>query len=414
MIVFWIVAALLAVAALVYVLWPLLRPRKAGVVSRREANVSIYRDQLRELEADLASGAVSRADYERSRVELEARLLEDVGAAADTAPARAAGRQAALALALVVPLVAVGVYWLTGNPRGLDPHQAAANVHEFQAMVDRLAAKMRENPENADGWKLLGRSYTALGRFAEAVDAYAKAVERSPRDAQLLADFADALAMTRGQTLEGEPARLIERALEIDPNNLKALALSGTVAYERRNYAQAAATWSRMLPLVPPDSDDARSIQANVDEARKLAGIAPAPRPELAKKQQPDKKQQADKKQASAHPGVRGTVRLSDELSKQVQPDDTVFVFALADKGPPMPLAALRAKARDLPLRFQLDDSMAMAQGLNGSAFPRIGVTARVSKSGSVQASAGDLQGASAPVANDASGITVVIDRPMR
>lgn len=408
MIVFWVVAALLAVAALVYVLWPLLRPKKTGVVSRREANVSIYRDQLRELEADLASGAVSRADYERSRVELEARLLEDVGAGADTAPARAPGRQAALALALVVPLVAVGVYWFIGNPRGLDPHQAAANVHEFQAMVDRLAAKMRENPENADGWKLLGRSYTALGRFAEAVDAYAKAAERSPRDAQLLADFADALAMTRGQTLDGEPARLIERALEIDPNNLKALALSGTVAYERQNYAQAAATWSRMLPLVPPDSDDARSIQANVDEAKKLAGIAPAPRQELAKKEQ------TQKKQASAHPGVRGTVRLSDELRKQVQPDDTVFVFALADKGPPMPLAALRAKARDLPLTFELNDSMAMAQGLSVSAFPRIVVTARVSKSGSVQASAGDLQGASAPVANDASGIVVVIDRPVR
>ncbi|HYX64889.1 MAG TPA: hypothetical protein VE935_11795, partial [Burkholderiales bacterium] len=249
------------------------------------------------------------------------------------------------------------------------------------------------------GWKLLGRSYTVMGRFPEAVEAYAKAAERTPRDAQLLADFADALAMARGQTLQGEPEKLVERALEIDPKNLKALALYGTAAYERKDYAKAAQIWSRMLPLVPEGSEDAQAIAQNVEEARKLAGIG-----EPAKKPAP----------ANASRGVRGVVRLAPELRRQVQPDDFVFVFARAAQGPPMPLAVLRRKASDLPIEFSLDDSMAMAQGLNISAFPQVVVGARISKSGNATPQPGDLQGASAPVANNASGVAVTIDSVVR
>src|SRR5204862_6302005 len=202
---------------------------------------------------------------------------------------------------------------------------------------------------------------------------FAKAAERSPRDAQLLADFADALGMARGQRLAGEPEKLVERALVVDPNNLKALALAGTAAYERQDYAKASEFWSRMLPLVPADSEDARMISGNVEEARKLAGIGGAEKPA------------SNSAAAKAHPGVRGTVTLSAELKKQVKPDDQVFVFARAAEGPPMPLAVMPAKAADLPLTFALNDSMAMAQGLNVSAFPRIVITARVSKSGSAK-----------------------------
>jgi cytochrome c-type biogenesis protein CcmH len=272
---------------------------------------------------------------------------------------------------------------------------------QVDAMVERLAARLRENPDDAEGWKLLGRSYTALGKYPQAVAAFAKAAERSPRDAQLLADFADVLAMTRGRSLEGEPAALVARALEIDPKNLKALALSGTIAYERQEYAKAAQTWARMLPLVPEGSEDARIISENVEEARKLAGIGGSI----------DKKHPGvDKK----HPGVRGTVSLSPALKKDVKPDDSVFVFARAADGPPMPLAVLRARAGDLPLKFSLDDSMAMAAGMNVSAHPKIVVVARVSKSGSAKPTKGDLEGASKPVANDAAGVAVLIDSVVR
>jgi cytochrome c-type biogenesis protein CcmH len=395
---FFVVATGLVALALAFVLRPLLFSGKSGALSRREANIAIYRDELRELDADLAAGTLPREEYERARLELEARLLEDVSSA-DSAPPAPARRASLWALAIAVPLVAGAVYLLTGDPAAMLPARQMPDAAQVDAMVARLAAKMREHPEDAQGWKLLGRSYTVMGRFPEAVEAYAKAAERSPRDAQLLADFADALAMARGQTLQGEPEKLIERALEIDPNNLKALALSGTAAYERKDYAKAADVWSRMLPLVPEGSEDAQAIGQNVSEARKLAGIG---------------EPQRGNQNAAASAGVHGVVRLAPELKAQVKADDTLFVFARAAEGPPMPLAVLRGKATDLPLQFSLNDSMAMAQGLKISAFPKVVVTARISKGGAATAQPGDLQGASAPVANDARGVTVTIDTVVR
>lgn len=384
---FLVAAAGLAALALAFVLRPLFARGGKRSVSRQDANVAIYRDELRELEADLAAGTLAREDYERARLELEARLLEDVSAteAPAAAPAR---RSSAWLVGAAVPLVAVVVYLVTGDPGAMAPARQVPDAAQVEAMVARLAAKMREHPEDAEGWKLLGRSYTVMGRYREAVDAYARAAERTPRDAQLLADFADALAMARGQTLQGEPEKLVARALEIDPGNLKALALAGTAAYERKDYAGAAEIWSRMLPLVPEGSEDARAIGENVAEARKLAGIGQA--------------------------GVRGTVRLAPALKAQVKPDDVLFVFARAAQGPPMPLAVLRGRAADLPLEFRLDDSMAMAQGLKLSAFPKVVVTARISKSGAATAQPGDLQGASPAVASDAAGVAVTIDTVVR
>jgi cytochrome c-type biogenesis protein CcmH len=398
---FAIAAAVLAAGALAFVLRPLFA-RNFGGVSRREANIAIYKDQLLSLDADLAAGKLAREDYDRSRMEIEARLLQDVSAGeSPVAAAARPGRASLIAVGVAVPLVAVAVYLATGTPEAMNPGQEMPDAAQIEGMVARLAAKMREHPEDVEGWKMLGRSYTVLGRYPQAVEAYAKAAQRAPRDSELLADFADALAMVHGQSLQGEPERLVERALAIDPHNLKALALGGTAAYERKDYAKAAQIWGRMLPLVPEGSDDARAIAQNVAEARTLAGIG-AP----AKAQ--------EKSPAKAAGGVRGMVRLAPELKAKVNPDDTLFVFARAGEGPPMPLAVQRARAGDLPLQFHLDDSMAMAQGLAISAFPRIVVTARISRSGTATPQSGDLQGASAPVGNDARGITVTIDSVVR
>ena len=408
---FWLIAAAFAAGALVYVLRPLLRQRAPARVSSGDANIAIYKDQLRELDAELAAGSLTQDDHARAKLELEARLLEDVPAM-EVERAAVGGRRAAIAVGIAVPVLAVAVYFVTGNPRSFDPHQAIPSKAEVEGMVSRLAAKLRENPQDADGWKLLGRSYTVMGRYPQAVEAFAKALEIHPRDSQLLADFADALAMTKGGKLIGEPEKLVERALEADPNNLKALALAGTVAYEKQDYAKAADLWGRMLPLVPPDSEDAKMIGENVDEARKLAGIGPAPK--LPAKSAVAKAPAQKGAVASSHPGVRGTVRLAPDLAKSVKPDDLVFVFARAAEGPPTPLAVIRARAGDLPLTFALNDSLAMAQGLSVSSVPRIVVTARVAKSGNAKPAAGDLQGASTPVANDASGVNVLIDSVVR
>ena len=393
---FWISAAALAAAVLFLLLRALLRTAQQGAVSRRDANIAIYRDQLRELDADLAAGLLAQADYERARRELEARALQD--AAPEAAPAARGGRALAWGIGAAVPVLALAVYLVVGNPGALSPRsdEHAAVEHQLDAMIDRLANRLREQPDDAEGWKLLGRSYVVLGRFAEAADAYAKAAARSPRDAQLLADFADALAMARGQQLAGEPEKLIARALEIDPENLKALALAGTAAFARKDYAGAARQWEKMLPLVAPDSEDAREIRANVQEARALAGKPPLAEKPVATRQ------------------LSGTVALAPKIKGQASPDDTVFIFARAAEGPPMPLAVRRLKVRELPTSFTLDDSMAMAPGMSLSAHPRVVVVARISRSGAPVAQPGDLQGASSTVANDARGVAIVIDTVVR
>jgi cytochrome c-type biogenesis protein CcmH len=392
---FWAICAALAALALALVLRPLLARRGAAGVSRREANIAVYRDQRRELDADLAAGKLAPAEHEKARAELETRLLADVDTAPEESRPPRGGWRAAALVGLAVPLAALAVYLAVGTPAAVtgQPGQGEISAAQIEVMVERLAARLRENPDDTDGWKMLGRSYAVLGRFGEAVDAYSKAALRAPRDAQLLADFADALAMARGRSLQGEPEKLVLRALEIEPGNLKALALAGTAAFERKAFAAAADYWQRVLPLVPPDSEDAQVIRDNVAQATRLAGgQAAAPR-------------------AAA---LSGTVRISPKLKGKFGPEDTVFIYARAAEGPPMPLAVQRVKARELPVSFALDDAMAMAPGMELSAHARVVVTARVSKSGGATPQPGDLQGASAPVASDARGVEVVIDTVVR
>jgi cytochrome c-type biogenesis protein CcmH len=399
---FWAIGAALAALALWAILRPLEARRAGATVSRRAANLAIYRDQRRELEADLAAGKLERADYERARTELEARALEDIGASEEAGP-RGGGRRAqAIAIGVAAPLVALAVYVAVGNPGALTPAPhggGAVSAAQIEEMVEQLAARLRENPQDAVGWKMLARSYTVMGRFDQAVEAYMQAAQRDPRDAQLLADFADALGMARGRSLQGEPERLVRRALEIDPGNLKALALAGTAEFDRGDFAAAAATWERMLPLVPAESEDARAIRENVAEARRHAGSA-AP-PPVAATPAP----------APASKSLRGRVTIAPQLRERIGPQDTLFIYARAASGPAMPLAILRRSAGELPLEYALDDSMAMAAGMELSSQPRVVITARVSRSGGARPQPGDLQGASGPVASDAQGVDILIDK---
>ena len=389
MILFWVIAVALATLALALVLRPLVFQGQKKNPSRKDSNISIYRDQLRELEADRAAGTLADADYQSARTELEARLLED--AVPEAAPPRSASRALLVTVALVVPLCGAALYAVVGTPGAIgpreDPH--AFDEKQLTALVEKLAGRMRENPDDPEGWKLLGRSYVALGRFPEAFDAYTKAALRKPRDAELLADMADVLATMRPTRLQGEPEKLVLRALEIDPQNLKALALAGTAAFDRKDFDGAVRHWSRMLPLVEPNSEDARQIQGSINEAKSRGGGAPLR-------------------------ALNGKVSISKKLAGQAKPDDTVFIFARAVEGPPMPLAVKRVQVRDLPLEFSLDDSMAMAPGMNLSAHARVVVGARVSKRGTPTPQPGDLQGISAPVANDARGVSVTIDSVVR
>ncbi|MEJ2553643.1 MAG: c-type cytochrome biogenesis protein CcmI [Gammaproteobacteria bacterium] len=214
MIVFSVVAAILVAAALLFIVPPLWRRRDQHSVQRDRSNLEIYKDQLQELEADLANGILSQEQFEQGRVELERRLLEDVNPETSQQVVqddRGEGRGAAIAVILLVPLLAVFLYLLEGNPAALSPGKItvadqagkgpahAVTMEQIQAMVQRLATRLQSNPNDANGWRMLGRSYVALGRYQDAISALNKAVAMIPNDPDLLADYADALAMTNGQ-----------------------------------------------------------------------------------------------------------------------------------------------------------------------------------------------------------------------
>ena len=404
MIAFLVIAGLLVIAALVFVVPPLIRRGTGGGVSRDATNVAVYRDQLRELEADLNAGTLARDQYDRARREIEARLLQDVSGGDAAAPARPRSRAAAIALGIAIPVCALAVYLFVGNPQALAPEADGPRAHglteqQVIGLVERLAARMRDNPEDAEGWVMLGRSHMALGRFKEAAEAYANATARMPKDAQLLADYADALGMAQGRSLKGEPERIIARALAADPGNVKALALAGTAAFDNQDYAKATDYWGRIVPLVPQDSELAQSIRASIAEAQERSGAAPA-----AKKAPV----------AAGASRVSGVVRLAPELAAKVRPEDTVFIFARAAEGPRLPLAILRRQVRDLPLEFTLDDTMAMSPAMKLSDQARIVLGARVSKTASANPQPGDLQGLTTPVKVGAERINVVIDTELR
>lgn len=395
---FLIGAALLLLVALAFVLPPLLRkdaaaPTDAG---HDQLNLAVLRDQLRELDADLAAGTIDRDAYDSARHDLEQRVLDEVQPQ-QAAQAQAVAQRpwAALAVGVIVPVLAGAMYFAVGEPGGFDPQQAAAaqeddshalTQEQIEGMVAGLAQRMENDPGNVDGWHMLARSYNAMGRYEQASAAYARLVQLVPHDAALLADYADTLAMAGNRSLQGEPEKVVERALKVDERNVKALALYGTAAFERGDYQTAITRWQRIVALVPPESDVARSVAASIDEARGKLGKGAA----VA--------QAAPQKADAAPIALQGVVDLDPALRAQVSPEDTVFIFARAAQGPRFPLAVVRKQVKDLPARFTLDDSMSMTPEAKLSGVASVVVGARVSRSGNAIPAAGDLEGETAPL----------------
>jgi cytochrome c-type biogenesis protein CcmH len=236
-------------------------------------------------------------------------------------------------------------------------------MQQIEAMVDKLAERLKTTPDDVQGWTMLARSYTVLRRFNEAIPAYARAAELDPNNAGLLADYADAVAATQQTANNPKSMALIERALKADPKHFKALALSGSAAFDRGDYAVAISQWQKIAVQLPPDSELAPRVQAMIGDARaKLGGndAAPAPSSSTRVAAAPPA---ASAARPAAGTSVTGTVTLDPALAAQAAPGDSVFVFARAANGSRMPLAVQRAQVKDLPLAFKLDDSMAMAPG---------------------------------------------------
>ena len=404
---FVIVAVAMMALALAWLLWPLLRPTTSHSVERSAANVTIIKDQFADLDADLARGTLSAEQHAESKRELERRLLDEARGSESVRAERRPHRSYAVIVALIAPIAAAALYWQIGTPEALSPQAAVAqdanrpSPEEIDAMIAKVKQRLEKEPDNIEGWTILARTHYTLGKFQDAAVAYAALTALVPYDADLLADYADALAMSQGKNFAGKPMELVQLALKIDPTQWKALAMAGSEAFERKDYKAAADFWQRLQDSAPADSPMRERVQASIDEARSLAGMPPVAQVQKG----------APAGGASDARSVSGTVTLSPALAAKVKPDDSVFVFARPADGSRMPVAVVRARVSELPLRFTLDDSRAMAPTAKISALSEVIINARVSRSGNAIPASGDLEGATEKVKVGTQGMAVVIDR---
>lgn len=279
-------ALLLSVVTLGALVWPLLRHGRrlaSAEFSRKQLNAAIYRDQLAELERDRDEGALSQVDYEQAQTELQRRMLEDTADAdAQATPARI-GRALPIGLAISLPIAATALYLVIGNPQAINApaHPQRFNMADIERMVSDMAAKLEKEPENFNGWAMLARSYKVMGRYPEAVRAYARTGPLLDSSADLLIDYADAQAAADGG-FSPQVLALVDKALKLDPANAQGLWLRGSAAFEAKQFDQAIADWEVLLKALPEGSEDANAIAANLAEARKLKP-APSARPAAKK-----------------------------------------------------------------------------------------------------------------------------------
>ena len=412
---FVLASALLVVSTLLLLLRPWRRRPLEGVASTREINTGIYRDQLAELDRDLAAGTLAEADHAQARSELQRRLLDDAATAETPVAAVSGARTTTWLIALSVPLLAGALYAALGKPAALDPVARQGTTQgEVVKMVATLAARLEAKPDDPKGWAVLGRSYRVMGRMPDAQKAFERIGPELDRDPVLLAEYADVLAANANGQLEGKPMEMVARALKLDPDNPMALALSATAAFNRKDIGTAVAQWERLLKTLPPDSEDAKWVQNQLAEIRtamasstaaQASGTQVIPVPAAASASA------APAAVAGGDMSIRGQVSLAPALAAQALPTDTVFIFARAVQGPRMPLAVQRGKVSDLPLNFKLDDSLAVSPDFKISGFTEVRIEARISRSGSATPSPGDLIGVGPVVKPGARDLKVTIDQ---
>ena len=426
---FWATAALLLAGALLFVLPPLLRPAttRAGL-----SPMAAYRDQRTQIDAEFAQGVLTSEQHAQALAELQARVIEEVGEVPDVKPVtqKAQSRAFVGTIAALIPVGAVALYALLGTPAALHPERAqeaaggqegghAVSQEEMEGLVQKLAEKLKQNPNDPVGWQMLARSYVVFQRLPEAAQAYDKAYQLKADDPNMLADYADVLAMVNGRSLDGKPEQLVKEALKLDPQHQKSLSLMGTAAFNRGDFQGAADWWKKLLATVPPGSPGAAQVQASIDQAlaeSARSGGKPVPAAATVAAAPADKPAAPGEKPAVAAAGatVEGSVSVGDAVKGSIPPGATLFVYARPADGSRMPLAILRTSADKFPFAFKLDDSQAMSPQSRISLQQQVQLVARISKSGNAMPQAGDLTGTFGPVKVGAKDVKLVIDEVVK
>ncbi|OEC44322.1 c-type cytochrome biogenesis protein CcmI [Pseudomonas sp. 1D4] len=373
MIDFWLAAGLLLLVALAFLLIPVLRGRKAQAEEDRTAlNVALYQERLAELQAQHEAGTLTEAQLEAGRAEAARELLADTEGAAADRSARL-GRALPLLAALLVPAVGLGLYAHWGSS---DKVQLAREMREqprtIEEMTARLEKAVQAQPDSAEGWYFLGRTYMAQERPADAAKAYERAVQIAGRQPELLGQWAQALYFASQKRFTPEVQALTKDALKADPNEVTSLGLLGIAGFEEGRFKDAIGYWERLIAVLPQDDPSRAALQGGIDRARERLAENGETLPER-------------ETLTKSMPQLKVRVDLAAALKDKVQPGDTVFIFARAAEGPPMPLAVKRLTVKDLPAEVVLSDADAMMPQLKISSFPQVQLVARVSREGNAK-----------------------------
>ena len=355
-------------------------PEDAG----NEVNLAIHRERLRTLDAELRAGRITAQDRSAAREEIERELLGDLDERASSVPGdRSPARRTALVVALALPVLGFGTYFHLGAWQSLVASPLEGGADDPSALLAPLEAAVRANPRDAVAWVRLGRAAVAAERYHHGLQAFAEAHRLRGDQPDLLADYAEAEALLRGYRFSGDPARRLERALELDPRHAKSLWLAGFAALQGARPERALQRWEALLALDETNSEQARLIEALIARTREEVGTGEAG---------------AAEEDGEAAPVLVVTVRLDERFRAEVDGSESLFVYARSPGASPLPLAVRRESARALPLTFRLDDSMSMVPERTLSRAQRVEVGARVSRSGEARAGSGDIQGLSGPV----------------
>ena len=396
---FWAFAVAAVVLALAFVLPWLVRKSSVeqGKAARRDINLAVYRDQMNDLATEYSNGQLTEEQYLAGKLEIETRTAEDALAQEDHTSVPAASRRLAYTLAVVLPLATIAMYAWLGNPQALVasgerelPSMASQPTEaEMQQIVQRIEERAKANPNDIEAWETLANLNAMLSRWPEALQAFEKSREIAPNKASVLSGYAESLAMTGDMLMAGRPMEMVNQALKLDANDKKALELSAIHAFQSENYAEAAQFLDRLIRLVSPEEPYAQEILRMRNEALRLAGQGTVTNP------------------ASV---VAGRVDVAPELQSKLRPESVVYLIARdGESGPP--LAAARMNMAAFPMRFRLDDSMAMNPANTLSNHKQVVLLARISVSGNPLAQSGDLEGRLVGVAVGSQDVKVVIDR---
>ncbi|MDH5361641.1 MAG: c-type cytochrome biogenesis protein CcmI [Gammaproteobacteria bacterium] len=410
----FILIAVVMLAAAVLVLSPaLLGKSRVGDTDRTEQNVLIAQEQIAALEKDLAEAVIEQAQFEEQKAEIERNLLSDVDQAVTetTSSISQRGRVWAISLvALFTIMASTGLYLQIGTPEVMEladaPPQQAGNHAKAQGgaapvdmeqSINKLKARLFDNPDDLEGWFLLGRSYMAMGRYQESADAMGKVYAKVQNHAGVIIAYADALAMANNGKLSGKPFELVQQALKLEPNNATGLWLAGLAYEEQGNHKQALASFKKLRPQLT-DANSSAKVNELIAKMETQLGLPPS-------------KDVSPQMAASGTVGIEVVVMASDEVMAKLSGNETVFIYAKAMQGPPMPLAAKRISVQELPITLRLDDSMAMMPQMKLSNFEQVLVGARISKSGNAIAQKGDFYKELSSIKSKGNGkVTVIVD----